>query len=263
MTIDLSGKTVFITGAGGRLGLTYIDRLTRFGAKVIATELIGERFNYLRDLYNKRNDVILYPLDICVENEVIHTFKQILLDDLKPNVFINNAAITGELLMGKGNNFPDLANTSVDDWSKTIDVNLTGAFLVNRQIDRDIVGKYPVSVINISTMYAMRAPHHQIYENMPFKSFCAYSASKAGVHGLTLWLASYWAERGVNVNTLAPGAVNNNHSNLFKERVGALIMKGEMAEPAQISDAIAFLCSDLSSYMTAQLINVDGGYSGW
>ena len=61
-------------------------------------------------------------------------------------------------------------------------------------MDRDIVGKYPAQLINISSMYALNAPHHSIYEGMPFKPFSAYSASKAGIHGLTLWLASYWAE---------------------------------------------------------------------
>lgn len=263
MAIDLSGKTIFITGSGGRLGLSHIDQLLNFGANIIATELAGERFDFLKKQYGKHENVFLYCLNVCSESEVINIFKQILLDGLHPNVFINNAAITGELLMGAGKSFPDLADTSLSDWNKTLDVNLTGAFLIARQIDREIVGKYPVSVINISTMYAMKAPHHHIYKDMPFKSFCAYSASKAGIHGLTLWLASYWAKREVNVNTIAPGAVNNNHSDLFKKRVGELIMQGNMAEPKQISDAVALLCSDLSSYMTAQLINVDGGFSGW
>lgn len=263
MTLDLSGKTVFITGAGGRLGINHIDQLSNFGAIVIATELPGERFDYLEQRYGKRDDVYLYSLNVCLENEVVNTFKQFLSDGLFPNVFINNAAITAELLMDSESDFPDLANTSLTNWSKAVDVNLTGAFLIARQIDRDFVGRYPISLINISTMYAMRAPHHHIYEDMPFKSFCAYSASKAGIHGMTLWLASYWAKLDVNVNTIAPGAVNNNHSNLFKDRVGKLIMKGTMAEPKQISDVIAFLCSDLASYITAQMINVDGGFSGW
>ena len=128
MSIDLSGKTVFITGAGGRLGIAHIDRLAHFGAIVIATELIGERFDNLSDLYHERDDVFLYPLDVCAENQVIDTFKRILSDGLRPNV-INNAAITGELLMGKGRSFPDLANTSIDDWYKTVDVILLAHFL--------------------------------------------------------------------------------------------------------------------------------------
>ena len=263
MAIDLSGKTVFITGAGGRLGITYIDQLTNLGAIVIATELEGDRFDYLAQRYAGNKNVFLYTLDVCQEFQVENIFKKMLLDGLLPNVFINNAAVTGELLMEEGRSFPDLANTSLADWNTTVEVNLTGAFLVARQIDRDIIGRYPVSLINISTMYALKGPHHSIYEDMPFKSFCAYSASKAGIHGLTLWLASYWAAQGGNVNSLAPGAVNNSHSDLFKSRVGELIMKGKMAEPKQISDVIAFMCSDLSSYMTGQMINVDGGFSGW
>ena len=263
MRIDLTGKIIFITGAGGRLGITYIDQLTKFGAVVIGTELPGQRFDNLLELYAANRNVHLYELDVCDELQVEDVFKRMLEDGLLANVFINNAAVTGELLMGEGKIFPDLANTSLLDWSSTVDVNLTGAFLIARQIDRDIAGRYPASLINISTMYALNGPHHNIYEGMPFKSFSAYSASKAGLHGLTLWLAGYWAKQGINVNTLAPGAVNNNHSETFKSKVSELIMKGTMAEPEQISDVIAFLCSDLPSYMTAQIINVDGGFSGW
>lgn len=261
--MNLSGKTVFITGAGGRLGISHIDQLTSFGAAIIATELPGPRFEYLKDRYSSREDVSLFPLNVCSENDVKYTFEQLLSAELYPNIFINNAAVTGELLMNEGGSFPDLASTSLESWNKAINVNLTGAFLIAREIDRVFIGRYPISLINVSTMYAMKAPHHKIYEGMPFKSFCAYSASKAGLHGMTLWLASYWADQQVNVNTIAPGAVDNNHTKLFKDRVEALIMKGKMAEPKQISDVITFLCSDLSSYLTAQLINVDGGFSGW
>ena len=173
MSLNLSGKTVFITGAGGRLGIEHIDQLSKYGAVVVATELPGTRLDYLQARYGENDDVVIYPLDVCMENDVKDVFKLMLSEGLAPNVFINNAAITGELLMGAGKNFPDLANTSIADWKKTIDVNLTGAFIISRQIDRDIIGKYPVSVINISTMYALRAPHHDIYNDMPFKSFCA------------------------------------------------------------------------------------------
>jgi NAD(P)-dependent dehydrogenase (short-subunit alcohol dehydrogenase family) len=112
-------------------------------------------------------------------------------------------------------------------------------------------------------MYALNGPHHAIYEGMPFRSFSAYSCTKAGIHGLTLWLAGYWAERGATVNTIAPGAVFNGHSEEFQRRVGELIMMGRMAQPDEIADAMLFLCSPAAGYMTGQLINVDGGFSGW
>ncbi|NKB15684.1 MAG: IS1634 family transposase [Sphingomonadales bacterium] len=104
--------------------------------------------------------------------------------------------------------------------------NLTGAFMVARQMDRDIVGQYPCTLVNVASMYALNGPHHAIYEGMPFRSFSAYSTTKAGIHGLTLWLAGYWARRQATVNTIAPGAVFNDHSDEFQRRVGALIMGG-------------------------------------
>lgn len=204
-----------------------------------------------------------YDLDVGDEAQITEIFKRILADGWQPNVVLNNAAITGELLMGAGKSFPDFANTSLEDWEKTLKTNLTGAFLVARQMDRDIVGRYPSTLVNVASMYALNGPHHQIYEGMPFKSFSAYSTTKAGIHGLTLWLAGYWAGRQATVNTIAPGAVFNGHSDEFQKRVGALIMAGRMAEPDEIADVMLFLCSPQSGYMTGQLVNVDGGFSGW
>ena len=130
-------------------------------------------------------------------------------------------------------------------------------------MDREIVGRYPATLINVASMYALNGPHHRIYEGMPFGSFPAYSATKAGIHGLTLWLAGYWADRKATVNTFAPGAVFNDHSEEFQRRVGELIMGGRMADPEEIADVMLFLCSTQAGYMTGQLVNVDGGFSAW
>jgi len=260
---QLDGRTVFITGSGGVLGTTYVRRMLDAGAKVVATELPGARFDALKAAHGDNPDFGLYDLDVSDENQVTGIFRRVMADGWEPNVVLNNAAITGELLMGAGKSFPDFANTSLDDWERTLRTNLTGAFLVARQMDRDIVGKYPATLINVASMYALNGPHHAIYEGMPFKSFSAYSTTKAGIHGLTLWLAGYWAKRQATVNTIAPGAVFNNHSEEFQRRVGELIMAGRMAEPDEIADAMLFLASAQAGYMTGQLVNVDGGFSGW
>ncbi len=118
--------------------------------------------------------------------------------------------------------------------------NLTAPFLVARQMDRDIVGKWPCTLINVASMYALKGAHHRIYDGMPFKNFAAYGVSKAGIHGLTVWLAGYWAGRGATVNTISPGAVFNNHSEEFQRRVGELIMLDRMAKPDEIADAMLF-----------------------
>ena len=263
MTGQLEGRTIFITGSGGVLGRAYVRRMLTAGARVAASDLPGARADALREAHGGDEGFRFYDLDVADEDAVAGIFKRILGDGWKPNVVLNNAAITGEMLMGAGRAFPDFADTSVADWERTLRTNLTGAFMVARQMDRDIVGRWPATLINVASMYALNGPHHAIYEGMPFKSFSAYSTTKAGIHGLTLWLAGYWAKRGTTVNTIAPGAVFNGHSEEFQSRVGNLIMAGRMAAPDEIADAMLFLCSAQAGYMTGQMVNVDGGFSGW
>ena len=260
---DLASRTIFITGSGGVLGSTYVRRMLAAGARVIASDLPGARAEALKASHATNDRFRFYDLDVGDEDQVSEIFVRILADGWQPNVILNNAAITGELLMGAGKPFPDFADISVTDWERTMRTNLTAPFMVARQMDRDIVGKWPCTLINVASMYALKGAHHHIYDGMPFKNFAAYGVSKAGIHGLTVWLAGYWAQRGATVNTISPGAVFNNHSEEFQRRVGELIMMKRMAGPDEIADAMLFLCSPAAGYMTGQMVNVDGGFSAW
>ena len=263
MRDQLKGRTVFITGAAGLLGSTYVSRMLAAGARVVATDLPCGRSQALVTANRSNPNFQFYHLDVNSEREIESIFRTLHADGWNPNVVLNNAAITGELLLGAGKEFPDFAHTSLEDWNRIVQTNLTGAFLIARQMDREIVGRYPATLINVASMYALNGPHHAIYEGMPFGSLPGYSATKAGIHGLTLWLAGYWSSRKATVNTFAPGAVYNDHSDEFQRRVGELIMAGRMADPEEIADALLFLCSAQAGYMTGQLINVDGGFSAW
>lgn len=263
MSDQLSGRTIFLTGAGGVLGSTYVRRMLDQGARVIASDLPGPRADALVDAHKGNDRFRFYDLDVADEAQVTTIFTRILTDGWEPNVVLNNAAITGEMLMGAGRSFPDFADTTVQDFERTLRTNLTGAFMVARQMDRDIVGRYPASLINVASMYALNGAHHAIYDGMPFKNFSAYGVTKAGIHGLTVWLAGYWAPRKATVNTIAPGAVFNGHSDEFQRRVSDLIMAGRMARPDEIADAMLFLCSAQAGYITGQMLNVDGGFSAW
>ncbi len=261
--VDLTGRTVFITGSGGVLGSTYVRRMLAAGAKVVSTDLPGPRADALVDAHRANPDFGFYDMDVSDEAAVTGIFQRVMADGWQPNVVLNNAAITGEMLMGKGGSFPDFADTTVEDFEKTLRTNLTGAFMVARQMDRDIVGKYPATLINVASMYALNGAHHRIYDGMPFKNFSAYGVTKAGIHGLTVWLAGYWAGRQATVNTIAPGAVFNGHSEEFQSRVSDLIMADRMGEPDEIANVMLFLASEGAGYMTGQLVNVDGGFSAW
>lgn len=151
----------------------------------------------------------------------------------------------------------------LEDFEKTLRTNLTGAFMIARQIDRDIVGKYPATLINVASMYALNGAHHRIYDGMPFKNFSAYGVTKARIHGLTVWLAGYSVGRQATVNTIAPGAVFNGHSEEFQRRVSDLIMADRIGQPDEIANVMLFLASEGAGYMTGQLVNVDGGFSAW
>lgn len=259
----LQGKTIFLTGAAGLLGSAYTKLFLEQGAFVIATDKSSPNATALQNRHHQNEHFSFIELDVTDEKAIEDTFADIRAKDVQPNVFINNAAITSELLVREHGSFPELRDLRREDWEAALEVNLTGAFLIARQIDRDIAGRWPFRLINISTMYAFRAPHHKIYADMPFKAFCAYSASKAGIHGLTLWLASYWADKEGNVNTLAPGPVFNQHSPEFKSRVSALTMLDRMALPEEMAGPMSFLCSEDANYVTGQILNVDGGFSGW
>ena len=185
---QLKDRTVFITGSGGVLGSTYVRRMLAEGAKVIATDLAGDRAEALQAAHGENSDFRFYELDVSDEAGIKSIFQRVMADGWSPNVVLNNAAITGEMLMGKGKSFPDFADTSVEDFEKTLRTNLTGAFMIARQMDRDIVGKYPATLINVASMYALNGAHHGIYNGMPFKNFSAYGVTKAGIHGLTVWV---------------------------------------------------------------------------
>ena len=256
-------KTILITGSAGILGSRYVAEFLERGAKVIATDLPGDLGAQLAARYANNSAFRYFDLDVTSESQISAVFDEIEHLDWGLNTLVNNAAITSEFLVAGGRLFPNFSETTMSDWSKTIDVNLNGPFLMAREFDRRVVGRRPSKLINISSMYALRGPHHDLYHDSAIKSFAAYSASKAGIHGLTVWLASYWADRNCTVNSLAPGGVYNNHERDFEYKLSNLTSIGRMAKPKEIAGALSFLVSSDSDYMNGQILHVDGGFSSW
>jgi len=148
-------------------------------------------------------------------------------------------------------------------------VNVDGMFLVAQAIGKQMVfqGKGG-SIIQTASIYGVMAPDHRIYEGSYYlerqiNTPAVYTASKAAVIGLTKHLATYWAEKGIRVNTLTPGGTESGQNDEFKRRYAARIPLGRMANASEMVGALLYLASDASSYVTGQNIIVDGGLECW
>lgn len=256
-------NVVFITGAGGLLGQNLIEIFLENGFLVNATELDPSRIIFLKEKFQKNNKVKIDNLNVTDEIGIYELFNEYKKHNRVPNHFINNAAITGEFIVKSGKKFPELKDTDIENWRKVIDVNLTGPFLISKLIDNLLAENFRIhSLVNVSSMYALNSPHHEIYKNSPIKSFVAYSTSKAGLIGLTKFLAGLWGEK-CRVNTICPGGIYNNQDVKLVEAISKLNMLNRMADAREIADSIFYLSSEKSSFITGETLYADGGFNSW
>lgn len=262
---SVKGLVVVVTGCTGVLGTAYCRALAQRGACLVMGDLLGRDPIAWADLLATETgaQALGVVCDVGCESDVVALFVAAIERFGRVDVVINNAAATGEQLMKSGNLFAGFESYPLELWEKVLRTNLTGVFLVAREGGKTMLNNGGGSLINVSSIYAMVAPDHRIYEGMPFSSFPAYSASKAGVHGLTLWLSTYWASKGIRVNTLVPGGVFNQHHEEFVRRYSDRTPMGRMANSDDLVGMMLFLGSDASRYCTGQQFIVDGGLTAW
>jgi NAD(P)-dependent dehydrogenase (short-subunit alcohol dehydrogenase family) len=255
--LSLRDKRILLVGATGVLGRGYAAAFAEQGAHLCIADHPG-------------TDVLAYAaeigatgvaMDVGAESSVKEGVERAAAALGGFDGVVNNAAVTGEALAKAGDAFAPFEDYSLALWQKTLDVNLTGTFLVAREAGRHL-GK-GASLINVASVYGIVGPDHRIYDGQPFKSFAAYSASKAGVIGLTRWLATWWGPKGIRVNSVTPGGVFNGHNDRFVAAYSARTPLGRMANRSELVGIMVYLLSDGSSYCTGQNFVVDGGFSAW
>jgi NAD(P)-dependent dehydrogenase (short-subunit alcohol dehydrogenase family) len=264
---DLSGRVAVVTGGAGILGRGFCAALADHGARVAvvdrdeaaATEVaseLAERFGA---------DALGLGCDVADEGSVSRMAARVT-DELGPvEILHNNAATKTDDLEAF---FEPVETVTLATWREVMSVNLDGMFLVARTIGADMVERGRGSIIQTASIYGIIAPDQRIYEGSEYlgrqiSSPAVYSASKAGVVGLTRHLAALWGARGVRVNTLVPGGVNSGQNDVFADRYGARVPMGRMAEADEMTGPLVYLASDASSYVTGQTVVVDGGLSAW
>ncbi|PJB69218.1 MAG: hypothetical protein CO093_11050 [Alphaproteobacteria bacterium CG_4_9_14_3_um_filter_47_13] len=259
--VNVKGKRILLVGATGILGRQYSHVLAQEGARLVLADREESDVVALAKELGAQSVV----MNIGEEDQVIEGVKIAAKAYDGFDGVMNNAAVTGDVLQNMGAAFAPFEDYPLDLWQKTIDINLTGSFLIAREAGRVMKqAGQGGSFLNVSSIYGVMGPDHRIYEGQSFKSFPGYSASKAGIVGLTQWLATWWAKDNIRVNCLVPGGVGSSgHDEKFVKAYSNRIPLGRMAKPEDMTGMVIYLLSDSSSYCTGGIYNVDGGLSAW
>ena len=253
-------KVVVLTGGGGFLGRVMASRLTALGARVAILERDGETAEAAAEAAGPlarswRCDITDRAALSRVHEEIRAVFGPV-------EALCCNAATKSDHFFEPFESFP------LEAWNEVLAVNLTAPMLCAQQFAPDMLALGKGCIVNTLSIYGVVAPDQRIYEGSWYEGRAintpaVYSASKAGLWGLTKYLASYWGGRGIRVNAMTPGGVFSGQNETFMQKYSYRTMMGRMARPEEMADAMAFLVSDRSSYVTGHNLVVDGGLTAW
>ncbi len=270
---DLTGRVAAITGGAGLLGRKHAEAIAEAGGIPIIADLNGaaaeDAARAIREQY--QGDCLGIAVDIT-RRESIEAFLQTVLQRFnRIDILINNAANNPKVEEKRPGQeeWSRFENFSLDAWQADLQVGLTGAFLCSQVIGSAMAARGGGVILNIASDLAVIAPDQRIYrkeglpeEAQPVKPV-TYSVVKAGLLGLTRYLATYWAGQHVRVNAISPGGVYNGQPDEFVQKLTSLIPMGRMAHIDEYKGAILFLVSDASSYMTGGNLIIEGGRTVW
>ena len=263
---SLKGKVAVVTGALGLLGKNHCHALSEAGANIVVCDLDEEKcISFAESLPEKSLGV---GVDITQINSVRRLKDAVLNAFGKIDVLINNAAINdmfenpvSAVEESKFENYP------LSLWQKSIDVNLTGTFLCSQILGNEMAKAGKGNIINVASTYGIVAPDQSIYKRedgtQTFYKSPAYPITKGAIISFTRFLAAYWGSKGVRVNSLSPGGVENNQDEYFVKYYSSKTPLGRMAKSSDYKGAMVFLASDASAYMTGANLIVDGGWTAW
>ncbi len=256
---DLGNRVALITGGTGVLGTVFAETLASQGADIVLLDVdeskCALRAREIAESTGRR--VLGIAADVASEDDVKNSVNLAEKTLGRIDILVNNAAAQPAGMFAQMEDYP------LEVWNRVMAVNLTGHFLMSRAVGPLMVRNGRGSIINISSIYGVVAPDQRIYDGLGFNTPPAYAASKAGVLGLTRYLATYWSNKGIRVNALTPGGVFRDHQEPFLTRYSSRVPLGRMADQKELRGAILYLASDASSYVTGQNLIVDGGLTTW
>ncbi|MFC2019182.1 SDR family oxidoreductase [Chloroflexota bacterium] len=256
---DISGKVALITGGAGLLAFEYAKVLAEHGANIILVDLDDNTCkDRALELERKTGEKAIGLFVDLADKRSIQDMVEKTLDKFRSiDILINNAAVKSPKFFVPFEEFP------LKDWETVVAVNLTAVFLCSQVVGRQMLKQGKGVIINIASHYGVVGPDFRIYEGSSINTPPVYSATKAGVVGLTRYLATWWANKNIRVNCVSPGGVYDNQSDDFVQKYSYRVPQGRMAEKTDLQGVILFLASDASSYVTGQNLVIDGGWTAW
>ena len=243
--MELQNKVALITGGAQGIGKTISGELVQNGAHVVLGDVNLEGAQATAEAINNNGgSASAVKIDVSNPAEVKQVFDSILKDKKPIDIMINNAGITRDGLMIRMKEL---------DWDSVLNINLKGTFLCSQQAAKQMMKQKSGVIVNIASIVGVMGNFGQ----------ANYSASKAGVIGLTKTLAREVASRGIRVNAVAPGFIDTEMTRVLDESVRQSLIEqiplAKLGLPEDVARCVAFLVSDRSRYITVQVINVNGG----
>jgi 2-deoxy-D-gluconate 3-dehydrogenase len=266
---SLKGRAAVVTGGGGLLGTEFCRTLAQAGAGVVVADLVPAAAEKVAAALSAEGlQAVPFTVDVTRPDST-RAMVQAAVDAFGSlDVIVNSAAMDPKFDASQagqhGNTFEDYP---LAQWQQALEVNLTGVFLCCQAAARQMVAQGGKgSIINICSTYGLVPPDQRIYEKpgqpKQFKP-AFYTTTKAGVLGLTKYIASYYAGTQIRANCLTPGGVYNQHDETFTRNYSYRTIMGRMAEVDEMNGALLFLASQASAYMTGGNVIVDGGWTVW
>ncbi|MEN6406408.1 MAG: 3-oxoacyl-[acyl-carrier-protein] reductase [Thermoguttaceae bacterium] len=245
ISTDLTGKTALVTGAARGLGRCISLSLAAAGAKVacidVNTDTLAETIGTIREAGGTAEP---FACDVTQSDRVNETVDAVVQLWGKLDILVNNAGITRDNV---------IVRMKDEQWDAVLNINLRGTFLFTRAAARPMMKARGGRIVNIASVSGLMGNPGQVN----------YSASKAGVIGLTRTIARELAGRNVRVNAVAPGFIATDMTAALGEEILQEVRKqiplGRMGEPQDVADAVLFLASDAASFITGHVLTVDGG----
>lgn len=243
--MSLSGRVAFVTGASQGIGRACALKLATEGAAVAVAARNQDKLNELvNEITAAGGQAAAFALDVTDEDQIKSTIKAATAHFGKIDVLVNNAGITRDQLVMR---------MKRADWDAVLQTNLTSSFLCTQQVTSSMLRQRWGRIINISSIFGEMGQAGQ----------ANYSASKAGLIGLTMAIARELGSRNITCNAVAPGFIETAMTDVlsaeFKQNAAKQIPLGRVGSPADVAGAVAFLASDEASYITGHVLNVNGG----